>query len=256
MRRLPYIIPVVMGLCAVAGSCGEERHSYVANASDPEHTPTMTTRDVQTFVSDSGYTRYHISTDVWEMYEEAKEPFWKFPVGLEMEQYDLAMRPQGNIVCDSATYFSRKRLWRLDGHVVLVNTMRDSFLTQQLYWDQVTEKVYSDSFIHIVRSDRIIEGYGFESDQNMAFYTVHRPTGIIPIERDENGRITTGVGRSGAVRVEADTVSADTVAPDAAATRRRRGAPVRASQRANVGYTVGAPSASADDAVERQRKAK
>ncbi len=187
MRLLPAaVITVVVAMAFVSGGCGETRHSYVANASDGETTPTMTTVNVETYISDSGYTRYHLSTPLWLMFEDASEPFWRFPDGLDLEQYDLAMRPQATMVSDSATYFSRKRLWRLDGNVVMVNTMRDSFLTHQLFWDQTRRRVYSDSFIHIVRSDRIIEGYGFESNENMTSYTIKNPTGIIPVERRDN----------------------------------------------------------------------
>ena len=156
---------------------------YVPNASDGETTPTMATSDVSTFISDSGYTKYHVTAPLWQMFEDAEEPFWRFPDGLELEQYDTEMRPESTVICDSAVYFSRKRLWRLDGNVVMVNTQADSFLTQQLYWDQTSRKIYSDSFIHIVRTDRIIEGYGFESDQGMVSYSVNRPTAILPADR-------------------------------------------------------------------------
>lgn len=203
---------------AVTVSCGEERHSYVPNAGDGEKTPTMTTHDVETFISDSGYTRYHISTPQWDMYEEATEPHWQFPEGLELEQYDLSMRPTGSIRSIEATYFSRKRLWRLDGNVVMVNTMRDSFLTEQLFWDQAARKVYSDSFIHIVRSDRIIEGYGFESNENMTEYVVNNPTAILPIDR---GRVATSGNDTAAV-------TADSAAAEPSG---RKAAPQRASER-------------------------
>lgn len=189
MRRLPVIVLVVAFALAL-WSCREERHSFVPNVRG-EVVPTMTTYDVSTFISDSGYTRYHITTDLWQMFEDAAEPFWRFPTGLYLQQYDQQLKPTSSVVCDSATYLSRKRLWQLDGHVVMVNTMRDSFLTQQLFWDQVHQKIYSDSFIHIVRSDRIIEGYGFESNQNMTAYTVNKPTGIIPVERPQPGEATT-----------------------------------------------------------------
>ncbi len=216
MRQLPIIL-IALGAMACSLSCREERQSFVPNASDPEAVATMTTTDVSTLISDSGYTRYHITTPIWQMFEDASEPHWKFPNGLQLEQYDEAMRPAANIVCDSAVYFSRKRLWRLDGHVIMVNTLRDSFLTSQLFWDQQREKVYSDSFIHIVRTDRIIEGYGFESNQRMTRYTVTRPTGIIPIERKS------------AQQTPTDSVdSTATVSQGASA---RRPAPVRASQR-------------------------
>ena len=189
----------------------EEVKRYVPNASDGETTPTMATTDVSTLISDSGYTKYHVTAPLWQMFEDADEPFWKFPLGMELEQYDLQMRPESTVVCDSATYFSRKRLWRLDGNVVMVNTQADSFLTQQLFWDQSARKIYSDSFIHIVRTDRTIEGFGFESDQSMLYYTVHRPTAILPADR-----------RPGRKNAAADTAGAT---PDTVAAPRQRTAP-------------------------------
>ncbi len=185
MRRLPYTLLAIL-VAASVWSCRKERESFVRNV-DPASVPTMTTTDVSTFISDSGYTRYHITTPVWQMFEDADEPHWEFPGGIELEQYDRNLRPAANMSCDSATYFSRRRLWRLDGHVAMVNVLRDTFLTQQLYWDQVRQMVYSDSFIHIVRSSHIIEGYGFESNQDMTEYTVNRPTGIIPVNRPKTG---------------------------------------------------------------------
>ncbi|MDE5594652.1 MAG: LPS export ABC transporter periplasmic protein LptC [Muribaculaceae bacterium] len=214
MRWLPALVIASL----LAGACGNDERSYVANIGDGDHSPTMTTYQVETFISDSGYTRYHISTPVWKMFEEASEPFWRFPDGLNLQQYDLQMQPDATMECDSAVYFSRMRLWQLDGHVMMVNTLRDTFLSQQLFWDQAKRQVYTDSFIHIVRSDRIIEGYGFESNENMTAYTIHRPTAILPVQR----------GITSKENEAADTVAADT----ATVVSRRRGAarPLSSSQ--------------------------
>lgn len=154
---------------------------------DPASTPTMLTRNVSTLISDSGYTRYHITSPLWLMFENAEEPNWKFPVGLDIEKYDNDMKTDATVVCDSATYLSQRRLWRLDGNVRMRNTAGDRFLTQQLFWDQQKHTVYSDSFIHIERSDRIIEGYGFLSNEKMTAYTVNRPSGIFPVP-ERHGR--------------------------------------------------------------------
>ena len=232
MRRLPVIFLAMLLLGTVWG-CKEEERSFVANVGDS--VPTMTTHDVSTFISDSGYTRYHIITDLWQMFEDNPEPFWRFPTGLYLEQYDENMKPAANIVCDSATYLSRKRIWQLDGNVVMVNVERDSFLTQQLFWDQNRQKVYSDSFIHIVRADRIIEGYGFESNQNMTAYTVQRPTGIIPVNRPEPALAQT----SGTASADSDSVA------PAAPVQGRRGAPVRASQKAATEDNISPPPSTA-----------
>lgn len=214
MRHLLTLI-VTVAMTAASWSCRNDSEGRVPSLPKGEDVPTMSTLDVSTFVSDSGYTRYHITADVWRMYEDAPDPFWKFPRGLFLEQFDEDLKPAANVICDSATYFSRRRIWRLDGNVVMVNTERDSFLTQQLFWDQNRQLVYSDSFIHIVRADRIIEGYGFESNQNMTAYTVMRPTGIIPVNRPAP-----------------ELAQTDSSAPSTAA--RRRDIPVRASQRTDT----------------------
>lgn len=180
MRRLPLIVAAATVAAWLFAACAPEQKRYVPNVGAGDVTPTMSTSDVSTLISDSGYTRYHLTAPLWQMFEDADEPFWRFPGGLELEQYDLQLQPTANVVCDSAIYFSRKRLWRLDGNVVMVNTQADSFLTQQLFWNQNDRKIYTDSFIHIVRTDRIIEGYGMVSDQNMLYYTVTNPTAILP----------------------------------------------------------------------------
>lgn len=205
MRRLP-LLAVLLAALNMTQGCREENHEYVANAG--ELTPTMRTADVTTFVSDSGYTRYKITTPLWVMYEDAEEPFWNFPSGLHLQQFDKDMRPEATMDCDSAKFFSAKGLWQLDGHVTAVNTMRDSFLTNQLFWNRNTRRVYSDSFVHIVRADHILEGYGFESDEQMSAYSLLRPTGIIPIRRSDFGQGTAK--------------SADTTAADSSATQRGR----------------------------------
>lgn len=176
MRNLPLII----ALCLLA-ACGSQERPSVSDMDAA--TPTMTTTDVHSFISDSGYTRYRMDAPLWLVYDDSDDPRWRFPQGLAIEQYDRNLATAANVDCDSATYFSRRRLWRLDGNVVMVNSEGDSFLTQQLFWDQSTRKIRSDSFIHIVRTDRIIEGIGFESDENMRSYMVLHPTAILPSDQ-------------------------------------------------------------------------
>ena len=181
MRTLAAACIIAAAACIVP-ACSEEVKRYVPNVGDSAATPTMTTTDVNTLISDSGYTRYHLQAPLWRIFDEAAEPYWDFPDGLFVEQYDLAMNPAANVTADSAVYFSRKRLWRLDGNVVMVNNDADSFLTQQIFWNQAERTFHTDSFIHIVRADRILEGYGFTSDENMTDYVVTRPTAILPAE--------------------------------------------------------------------------
>ena len=180
LQILPSIMAIIIAVITFS-SCQDEKKNFVADVENASESFNMYTRDVETFMSDSGITRYRITAPIWYIYDEANVPRWTFPQGLFLEQFDNLFRQSAKVDCDSATYFSKKRLWRLDGNVVMVNVARDSFLTKQLFWDQNAKRIFSDSaFIRIVNKDRIIEGYGFSSNEQMTDYSIRKPTAIFP----------------------------------------------------------------------------
>lgn len=181
MKTLTNILLTLIALSFILPSCKEERKSYVSVTSNPDSIQTMVTRDVVSLISDSGMTRYRILSKLWIVYDEAEVPTWKFPVGLKLEQFDDSFRIAATVKCDSATYFKNQKLWRLDGHVDIRNIKKEVIETEQIFWDQVNHKVYSDSFVHIERADRILEGYGFTSNEKLTEYVIRRPSGIIPV---------------------------------------------------------------------------
>lgn len=179
MNRLPLLIlACVLLVWGCSNDFKVERLEIDGNV-----TPTMITDSVNSFVSDSGITRYQIEAPKWLMFDDADEPYWLFPQGLKLKQFDDSMQMASTLICDTARYFSGKKLWKLDGNVRMRNIGGDKFLTDQLFWNQNSRKVYSDSFIHIERADRIIEGYGFVSNEEITIYTIRRPTGIFPTPR-------------------------------------------------------------------------
>lgn len=189
MRRLPVIVLIALCLLSlVATSCRDEKKLLLAGAIDPERFPTMRTTDVSTLISDSGITRYRITSPLWLVFDESQVPQWKFPSGLHLEKYDDFFRRDATVDCDSAIFFKDKQLWRLDGYVNIANMQGEKFLTPQLFWDQRGHKIYSDSFIHIEKSDRVIEGYGFESNERMTDYRVRNVSGIFPIDQFKGGK--------------------------------------------------------------------
>lgn len=183
LRTLPVIAAAAIAAVAVT-ACGEEKKEVLSGQIDPEKFPTMLTREVETLISDSGITRYRIVSPLWLVYDEAREPYWSFPQTLRLEKFDDLLRIDATVDCDSARYFKDRQLWRLDGNVRIANVLHEKFLTQQLFWDQRNRKIYSDSFIHIEKTDRVIEGYGFVSDEQMTNYTVHNVAGIFPVSEE------------------------------------------------------------------------
>ncbi|MCF0218494.1 MAG: LPS export ABC transporter periplasmic protein LptC [Muribaculaceae bacterium] len=191
MRKLPFILCCLV--LALIGCREESRPGQTSNM-DLEVTPTMITNNVETLISDSGVTRYKIVSPIWLMYEEATVPRWRFPKSLHLERYDDFMRIESTVDCDSATYFTKDQIWRLDGNVRIISTLGEKFLTNQLFWNQRQHKVYSDSFIHIEKPDRTLEGYGFTANERMTEYKIKRVSGIFPAELKDKDKMSAQPG--------------------------------------------------------------
>ena len=175
MRTATSILFLVTLLTALLPACKEVKRDVVATPANRDSVVSMKTRDVMTLISDSGMTRYRITAKLWLVYDEARRLF--------LEKFDDNFKVEATIRCDSAFYFKNDKLWRLDGNVVIRNTKKELIETEQIYWDQTFHEVRSDSFVHIERADRILEGYGFKSDENLHNYLIKKPSGIFPIPK-------------------------------------------------------------------------
>ena len=182
MRHLLQIVFLTAFAVVLFASCKDDSTSVVSHPTDPERVPTMTTSDVQTIISDSGQTRYRIAAPLWNMFEEAKQPHWTFPKGVKCEELDNKFNPVTSIQCDSAFFDKDNALWSLVGNVRISNINNDLILTDELMWDQRTHRMYSDAFIHIEKQGRIIEGYGYESNERLTTYQLRQVEAIFPID--------------------------------------------------------------------------
>ncbi|MCB0732004.1 MAG: LPS export ABC transporter periplasmic protein LptC [Ignavibacteriae bacterium] len=66
--------------------------------------------------------------------------------------------------------------------VVAVSDSGVTLTTDELIWKNKTKKIVTDKFVRIINKDEIIEGYGFESDQNLKNYTIFDITYITTVE--------------------------------------------------------------------------
>jgi len=179
-----YLLPIVAMLLTIThlASCKDAVTGVTNHPTDPETVPTMVTNDVQTIISDSGHTRYRITAPVWSMYENAKQPHWIFPKGVSAEELDNNYNTVSTIKCDSAYYDKLQMLWHLTGRVKITNTNGDIILTDELYWDQGKHQLYSEAFIHIEKQQRVIEGYGYQSNERLTTYELRQVEAIFPID--------------------------------------------------------------------------
>ncbi len=163
-------------------SCTSEKHEEVEAITDRATFPRMRAFDVTTVISDSGITRYRLSTPQWDIYDKSEQPYWEFPKGIHLERFNLSYKVDVNLNSDYAKFLEHEQLWELKGNVKGTNILGELFETEQLFWNQREEKFYSDSMINITQTTRIIKGMGFDSNQSMTKYNIRESQAVFPFE--------------------------------------------------------------------------
>lgn len=178
-------VTVMLFLIALPSSCTNKKDLNV-EALERDSLPVMATMGMTSLVSDSGVIRYRVTAAEWLMFDKKVPSYWAFEKGVYLERFDTLMRVDAQIEADTAYFFDEQKLWELRSNVKIVNLSGTTFTTDLLYWNQVTEKIYSDAFLTIQDGDDILHGYGFDSDQYLENVVIRKPMGVGYIEMDEN----------------------------------------------------------------------
>ena len=65
--------------------------------------------------------------------------------------------------------------------VIIFNIKGDTLRSEELWWDQTKEKIYTNLAVHIRKPDEKLDGTGFLADQNLRKWTIYNATGPINV---------------------------------------------------------------------------
>ena len=174
-------------------ACSRKKNPMTDAITNRDSVPIMVTREVSTYVSDSGVVRYKIIAEEWKVYDRLDPSRWTFEEGVYLERYDNKLNIEATIKADTAYYYDKQELWELRGNVHIENVGDEQFDTQLLFWNQKSKQVYSDRYIRIRQQKRIITGVGFTSNQDFTQYTIKQTQGIFPIKEEQSATDSTTV---------------------------------------------------------------
>lgn len=189
-------------------SCSGKQKALGEAITERDSLPMMDTRGVTTLISDSGMIRYRINTEEWKVFDRKRPPHWAFEKGVYLEKFDTLFQVEASIEADTAYFYTKDELWKLVGNVHVQNLKGEKFDTDLLYWDQRKKRVYSDQFIRIEQPDRIVNGIGFDSNQEMTVYTIRKTSGIFYV--DEESAASSDTLQADTLSVRPDTLSVKT----------------------------------------------
>ncbi len=123
--------------------------------------------------SDSGKTKAILWTGHLKKYDEKRETF--MDENIKVDFYDqkeihtsTLTSKQGRV--DETT----NNLFAIDSVVVFSDSV--TIKTEEMMWRNKDRKIVSDKFVTVISPQERIEGYGFESDQNLKNYVIYNIT--------------------------------------------------------------------------------
>ena len=104
----------------------------------------------------------------------------EFPKTLHVDFYNDTMIVESKLDALYGKYREFENKVFLKDSVVVRNILKgDTLHCDELWWDQRTQKFYTDKKVRINTKDKIIFGTGLEAAQNFSWYVIQQITGTI-----------------------------------------------------------------------------
>lgn len=125
---------------------------------------------INSYLSVSGKTNAHLTAPKIVRYQAAGARKSEFPNTLHVDFFNDSMKIDSRIDAQYGSYMENDKKVLLKNHVVASNTFGDTLFTDELWWDQVAEKFYTDKKVIIsknYRRDYFVGLKGMNCDQNL-----------------------------------------------------------------------------------------
>jgi LPS export ABC transporter protein LptC len=182
-----YLATVIMAVVSsfFCMSCSNKHKQLGPAVTSRDSTSVITTRGVDMLISENGIIRYHVIAEEWKIFDKMDPPFYSMEQGVTLEILDSLMQVESMLVADTAYYLIDDEIWHLIHEVHAENIKNEEFDTPELYVNNRTNRMYSDSIIHIKQEKQILVGHGFESNNNLTEYTIRKTEGVFPFTDTE-----------------------------------------------------------------------
>ena len=139
--------------------------------------------EVEILYSDSAIIQARILAPEMVIDLDRSKENQEFTKGIKVDFFDGFQHVSSTLTGDYAIRYTRDAKVVVQDNVVWESKAGDKLETGELIWDEKSEKIYTNKFVVITRPDEIIQGYGFEADQDFSNARINAVTGRIKVEK-------------------------------------------------------------------------
>ena len=145
------------------------------------YAPLSIAENINTKYTDSGRLTVILVSPKMVNFTNREFPFYKFPEGIDLTLFDDNDN-KNTVKSDHAIVYDKTNLIDLKGNVVLTTSNYDTLFTEQLFYDQKKEWLFTNYPVKFRTKDYITNGIGFDSNKNFTNAQVLEVNGRIFID--------------------------------------------------------------------------
>ena len=142
--------------------------------------------DVEIIYSDSAKVKVRVTGKKMNYFTESTNPRQEFPEGVIIYFYDENQNQISILTAKYGIRDERKRTVTARDSVVWTSLADGKLETDELYWDEKTNKVRSTKFTTITRDKEKIYGFDFETDDRLSHWLLKNPKGTMKVQSPIN----------------------------------------------------------------------
>ena len=191
LHRLAMVALLFMGSAILLFSCKSKPDMVVESL---DSIKTEESENLTIIMSENGRKSYLFKTPLLEGYTLGRDPYREFRKGISITTYqdDSLTTVNAVLVANYAIYYENRKLWEAKGDVVITKHDGTRLYTQQLFWNSITKRIYSNVDTKLVTDTDEVIGEGFESDEAMTEPRFRRWKGKMQVDteqlRNESGK--------------------------------------------------------------------
>lgn len=127
-----------------------------------------------------------LSSPLSEDFENQRFKFKTFPEGLQVEFYDDENQ-KSTVVADYGIQYSQTNLIDLQGNVVIETHDGKKLETDQLFFDQKNNWIFTESTFKYTNPEdgTVMDGEGMDFNKDFTFFKAHKTFGLMTIKEEE-----------------------------------------------------------------------
>ena len=170
-------------------SCENDLKKVQQISSKEVNKPVETTIGVDVIYSDSAKVKARMTAPIMLNYTATKtvKPYYEMPNGVHIDFYDQKQKIISTVTAEYAITKNDNKIIELHRNVVVVNDKGDTFKSQELTWDQLAKKFYSNQFSTLTQKEgNVISGSTFKCNEDLSYPEFGQATGIVNVKQGIN----------------------------------------------------------------------